>query len=212
VFAYGGDTLPTNDDSAGTGLRFDLDTDSQFNGAVEPDPEAANGYVWRLVDSTGTLNTFYRAMFLDPQAGWDRVRERGEVGSTLLARVKLRSWGPEGGTRRAMLRIAETNVSSADYHWGGPDGAAMEVKRNVLVQTAKGTDEFVTLRLTSVGSEGTDLDLSWDCGRTVRLYLNEDPTPVIEIFNADNKGTGTSGDRGLWFGDSSDGGAHRYRV
>ncbi|GMV96649.1 MAG: hypothetical protein AMXMBFR83_10110 [Phycisphaerae bacterium] len=203
VFAYGGNVLPTNDDSAGPGMRFDLDGDSQFNGAVEEDAGAVNGYVWRLVDSTGTLTTWYRATYFNNAQQWVRVRERGEVGSTLLARIKLRSWGPEGGTRRAMLRIAETNVSSADYHWGGLDGMVLEPKRGIGVNTGQGTDDFVILRLTSIGSEGNDLDHSWDCGRTVRLYLNENPVPVVEILNADNKGTGTSGDRGLWFGDSS---------
>lgn len=200
VFMYDGSTLPTNDDSAGPGLRFDVD-DGEFNGAVEPDPDADNNYVWRLVDPGLDIKTWYRAKFFDLESSsWERVRERGSVGSTILARVKLRSWGPPGSERQEMLRIAETDASSADFHWGGLDGIVDETKRGVMVQTGMGTDDFVTLRLTSKGSEE---DAAWDCGRTVRLYLNENPTPVIEILNAEAKGTGTSGDRGFWFGDSN---------
>lgn len=200
VFMYDGSMLPTNDDSAGPGLRFDVD-DGEFNGAVEPDPDADNHYVWRLIDPGNDIKTWYRAKFFNPESSnWERVRERGSVGSTILARIKLRSWGPAGSTRRAMLRIAETDASAADFHWGGLDGVAAETKRGVMVQTGMGTDGFVTLRLTSKGSEE---DAAWDCGRIVRLYLNENPTPVIEIINAMAKGTGASGDRGFWFGDSN---------
>jgi len=196
VFVYDGIVAPTDYGAAGDDFHFEL-YDGVPNGAVEEDPDADNGLVWRMVDTSG-LKTWYRLYHFDEVQGWDWVRVYGEAGATLLTRARVYSWGPPGGTRRGMIRIGEKYASNCEYHWGGPDGVVEETKRDINAQSGIGSTDFVIMRLTSAGSEA---DSEWDCGRVIRLYLNEDPTPVVEILNAEVKTTAS--EKGLFFGDSS---------
>ncbi len=196
TFAYQGDVPPTDEDSAGAGYRFTLYDDAE-NGAVEVDPQADDFKVWRMADNGGLLKSWYRAYYRQPSGAWDRVHATGEGGSTMLARVKLNSWSSPDGSRKGIIQIGDTHVCTAAYHWGGTDGMALESKRDLGAQTGAGTNGFVVLRMTVSGTD----EAEYDCGRTVRFYLNENPTPVLELLNAESKTTTT--DRGFLFGDST---------
>jgi len=77
------------------------------------------------------------------------------------------------------LFLWKEDAGTCAYHWGGLDGVVREYERGVDTMVP-GTDGFVILRMTSIGRA----DDPWDCSRITRLYLNEDPTPVLELIGA----------------------------
>ncbi|HOQ88279.1 MAG TPA: hypothetical protein PLQ89_21455 [Phycisphaerae bacterium] len=174
VFRYNGNVDPLVDGSAGPGLRFDLYREDGLSllGAVENDPDAYDGKVFRIQDDSMS-KVKYR---LTKTEDGNPVEIANEIGATIVARVKVAS---QLGARHGGLFLWEEDAGTCAYHWGGIDGVVQETQRNQAV-TVPGTTDFVTLRLTSIGRP----DDPWDCSRIIRLYLNEDPTPVLELVGA----------------------------
>ena len=193
IFRYNGDIDPLIDGSAGEGLRFDLyrETGLTHKGAVEADDEALDGSVWRLQDGSDT-KTKYRVIL-----NGGTLEVASEIGATILARVKVRE---QSGSQDGGLFIWEEDAGTCTYHWGGPTGVVME-KQHGTTAGVTPSEKFVTLRMTCVGRK----DDPWDCGRIVRLYLNENPTPVIELIGDSEK---SSIYEGIGFGAGSTSGTY----
>lgn len=182
VFAYDGTTDPENDDSAGEGFRFRV-AEGVTAGGVEPDGDAENGYAWRIVDPAGQKTKYEAVRWRQDNQEWDNLDIYSEAGATILARLRVRSWGPNDNEDRrdGGLYLWEEDSISATLHWGGAtDGVLMDRSRDGQRVTLTPTDDYVIVRMTSIGREGDD----WDCSRIVRLYMNENPVPVLEILSA----------------------------
>src|SRR5690606_18219237 len=98
------------------------------------------------------------------------------------------------------LFLWEEDGGTCTYHWGGFDGVIQETERGDAA-IVSGTTDFVILRLTSIGRK----DDPWDCSRIIRLYLDENPTPVLELVGADEE---TTLYEGLGFGAGSTSGEY----
>lgn len=195
VFQYAGNVDPMINNSAGDNLRFDLYREDGLShyGAVEDDPDASDGKAWRVQDDD-QRKTKYRVTFTDTG---NPVEIENEVGATVVARVKVRS---QTGSREGGLFMWDKDSLSCAYHWGGIDGVIEETRRDEAT-TVAGTDQFVILRMTAIGRSGD----SGDCSRMVRLYFNEDPTPVVELVAAS---TETNLYEGIGFGAGSTSGTY----
>ena len=136
-------------------------------GDIEVDPDAIDGRVWRIQDVAGAKTKYVTASspFMS-----------GGVGATILGRVRVRSsTAPSMGG----LFIWDNPSISAEVHWGGPSGRIKEPNRGheiILTDPGRANDGFHIIRMTSFGTD--------DCNRVVRVYFDEDPTPVLEIPNA----------------------------
>ncbi|GMV98041.1 MAG: hypothetical protein AMXMBFR83_23940 [Phycisphaerae bacterium] len=167
------------DHSAGADLKFRV-LAGTIEGAVETDPDARNKKVWRLIDDSDTDRVMYEAR--RGSGAGENVNTIGGVGVTVVSRFKVNSWS--GPALSPQLYIFSTDaygtgnnqnaaLTSLGY-WGGADGTVGELLRNAIARAA-GSDGFVTVRMTSIGRNTADAA----CNRTVRIYLNEDPTPVL---------------------------------
>jgi len=188
VWEYLGDVDPTDAGSAGLGLSF-LVEEGVIQGAVEDDAQAVDGKVWRIQD-TADAKTKFRSQ--------PDTIIAGEVGATIVARVRVRS---QSGGRELALGIwdLEPTYDTAEYFYSGDEGAGAgtveEIRRGVS-NPVTGDDQFHVLRLTV---EGTSVD-----DRTIKLYFDEDPTPVVSITNAAGRTAGgTISDEGFAFGAGS---------
>ncbi len=195
IFQYNGDTDPLANDSAGAGVRADMYRDDGVspNGAVEVDPQAFDGKAWRIQDDD-QVKTKYRFTRNSTSAP---IEFDNELGATLIARVKVRS---HSGATEGGLYIWESDANTATYHWGGPNGLIQEKERGVSA-TVTGTDEYVILRMTVIGRK----DDAWDCSRIIRLYINENATPAIEIAGGSER---TTLYEGMGFGAGSTSGTY----
>jgi len=88
VFRYNGNVPPLLDNSAGSGLRFDLYKESGLSpiGAVENDPDADDGKVFRIQD-----DSMSKVKYRVTKADGNPVGIANEVGATIVGRVKVRS-------------------------------------------------------------------------------------------------------------------------
>lgn len=197
VFLYQGDIDPDTDDSAGPGCKFVPDR-SDPNGSVETDFQATNGKVWRMVDSNGTIDSWYRAQYYKDGSAWDNMDIFGEMGQTMVARMRVRS--SSTADRKPFLGIAEKHSSSALLHWGGPDGVIDETKRGVLEQTGVGSDGFFIFWIATKGSQDT---AGWDCGRVVNLYMMNDSLQILWQKEMVLPSAKSESYEGFFFGDTS---------
>ena len=62
---------------------------------------------------------------------------------------------------------------AAGYHWGGAATGLVLEKGRGMEATLGADDKFHMLRMTAQGVD--------DDSRTINLYFDEDPTPVISI-------------------------------
>ena len=161
VWEYLGGVDPVSADSAGPGLNFIVD-DGVSQGTVESDLKAINGLVWRILD-TADLSTEFRTQ--------PNVSFAGEVGMTIVARVRVRD---HSGSASPGLFIWERDDGlAAGYHWGGAATGLVLEKGRGMEATLGADDKFHMLRMTAQGVD--------DDSRTINLYFDEDPTPVISI-------------------------------
>ncbi|MHC4442043.1 MAG: hypothetical protein ACYTF1_04675 [Planctomycetota bacterium] len=198
VFEYHGDQDPTAYGSCGFDCTFiKPGTDNLFQGSVDNDPDAVDDKAWRIVDTVNDdgMNTIFRS---DAGLGAGLINlNDGWLGSTLLARIRVRSNANAGG----MLFINEAISPSAGTYlalgWGGAGpslaGKVREFTRDATsgLTTPGSTSDYVLIRITAgFGPFG---------GRTINLYVNEDPAPVLTIENAEGINPHQHGD-GYGFG------------
>jgi hypothetical protein len=206
VFGYNGNANPEDEDAAGPGIKFRVaEGEGVANGAVEMDNDAADGQAWRMIDPSGQKTKYQTVYWREATQTWEELDIRGEAGATILGRLRVRSWGPtsDEGKRDGGLFVWEPDSISATLHWGGAtDGVLMEKERTGARVTLTPTDEYLTFRMTVIGRK----DDAWDCGRTVRIYVNENPTPVLELLSAGEEGNSTK--EGFGFGAGSTDGTY----
>lgn len=194
VFEYLGDVNPAADDSAGSGLRFNL-YDGTVPGAMELDPDALDGKAWRITDATGSSKSWYRA-YQNDGSGWDDMSTHGEGGNTMVARLKVHSWNYT--ERRPWIAIEDTQASSAEYHWGGADGVVSETKRDIMENTGLGTSDYVILWVSSRGDQG---DPEWQCGHEIDMYIVDEYADILWHKHIDNATAEDNAKGGFYFGD-----------
>jgi hypothetical protein len=178
VWEYRGDVDPLNADSAGPGLNFIVHSESPMpveQGQVEDDPLATDGKVWRLTDS-GTAKTKFRSQ---PDT-W----VSGQLGATLVARMRVYSYGPDLTQGLALGIWDDVTGDSAEIFYGGSGGILKELRRGQSAAVA-GDDQFHVVRMTIKGTT--------DSNRTIKVYFDENPTPVISITSASGSTTSIDG-------------------
>jgi hypothetical protein len=196
LFEYQGDVDPTLDGSAGPGIRFNL-YEGDNHGVLEMDSTAVDGKAWRITDPGNDSKSWYR-VYYDDGSGYDDMSTHGEGGNTMVARLKVHSWS--NADREPWIAIEDTEASSAEYHWGGADGVASEVKRDVEENTGMGTSDYVILWLTSRGDQG---DPEWQCGHEVDLYIVTEDAEILWHKHIDNASAEDNAHGGFYFGDDS---------
>ncbi len=197
VFQYNGDVDPLATGSTSPSMHCALYREDNLtvNGAVESDVSADNGWVYRIQDGSST-KTKYRFLF---DGSNSPLEIANEIGATIVARVKVRE---QSGSQDGGLFLWEGDNVSCTYHWGGPTGIVKETKRSTApTVTLDPSTDFVTLRMTAIGRK----DAPWDCSRVIRLYFNEDPTPVIELLAPTSE---TTSYEGFGFGAGSTSGTY----
>ncbi|GMV95792.1 MAG: hypothetical protein AMXMBFR83_01620 [Phycisphaerae bacterium] len=198
---YNGDVDPLSANSAGPGLSFALWNDGSVQqGAVETDPAAQDFKAWHMVDSSSVKTKYNSCVFTGTNCVPPTVFN--EVGATVVGRLKVAGWAT---TREMMLGIDDTGGLHTSVHWGGSDGVVREVRRGVETATGSATADYVIARATAVGVFAG----GYECGRHVRIYLNEDPAPVLDLVlpssqNSESDGIGfgvgsTGGTADVWF-------------
>jgi hypothetical protein len=209
VCVYNGNLDPLVDDSAGPGLRL-----AQYNetglssyGSVESDPQAGDGLAFRIPDAA-QQKTKYR--FVDSTG--NRIPIYGEVGATIVGRLRVYSWCCADGDREGGLFIWDKDSVSATCHWGGwPEGVIKEITRGwiaPMVQPQPLTSDYVTLRVTALGRPNDTGTTNWDCTRAVHIYLDENPVPVLPASLAGVVAAQTAANYGLGFGAGSTAGSY----
>lgn len=184
VFEYQGDVDPL---TAGFVLRNETPM-PVLQGAVEIDTEAADSKVWHIQDTTSAKTKLITspAPFLS-----------GGIGATVVGRLRVyNTTAPSLGG----LFIWESPSITAECHWGGANGRLKEANRGneiFLTDPSQMNNGFHIIRMTSVGLD--------DCNRRVRIYFDEDPTPVLDLTNISPM---TTTPEGLGFGAGSTDGTY----
>ncbi|NLE61922.1 MAG: hypothetical protein GX616_26505 [Planctomycetes bacterium] len=178
ILNYNGDMDPTTPNAAGPGLNWTaFNMAGTIDEAVEPYPDTLDNAVWKMTDGGGAKKQYKS----------NSMNIGSLQGATIVARVAVTvKIAPSGEN----IGIKHDAGASAGYHWGGAGysspynapGHVKETERGDQLWIEDQTPEFYAgwhiLRLTVKGDNG-------DAGpRTIRLYLDEDPTPIIEIPNA----------------------------
>ncbi|HOW71332.1 MAG TPA: hypothetical protein PKY77_12080 [Phycisphaerae bacterium] len=194
VWTYEGGVAPTATDAAGPGLQFDMHEGTDV-GESAIDPAAIDGRAWHIAD-TDASKTKYRTC-LQEASGCSPPEVFNEVGATVVGRLKVTGFT---GAREMVLAIYDTAGLTTYLHWSGAtDGVLLETRRGEQI-TLPPDPEYHTFRLTAKGLVG-----SGDaCTRRVRFYLDEEPTPVLEILEASVYSEGSND--GMGFGAGSTGG------
>lgn len=200
VWSYLGDVDPLAPNSAGPGLSFRL-FEGVLQGAVLTDTGADDQFAWDLPDLDVAPNgkkTKLNSCVFDGATCVDAPLYN-EVGATVVSRLKVPSV-PD--VRELVLGIYDTAGLYSSLSWSGPDGIVRETRRGVE-STVPGNTGYVTLRMTAVGI-GT---AGYTCAREIKVYLDEQPTPVLELLAAG--GSSSADTEGIGFGaGSTDGTIH----
>ncbi len=182
VWEYGGDVNPEDPDSAGPGLNFTVHAETPMpvnQGQVEDDPLATDGKVWRLTDS-GTAKTKFRSQ--------PNTWVSGQLGATLVARVRVHTLGPDTSQGLALGIWDDVTGDSVDIFYSGDEGLGAgiikEMRRNQTAAVA-GDNQFHVIRVTVKGTAVLD--------RTINVYFDENPTPVLSMVQASNSVAGIDG-------------------
>ncbi len=179
VYTYLGDKDPTAEGSAGvsangTGQRF-IVRGGTLTGAVEADPDAQNRRVWRIQDAANDNYVTYQTVL---GTGTTRIDVRGEIGVTLLARLKVYEQAGLPGPQMLIWNGDADGGATAYGYWGGAGGGITELLRGAPGATS-GSNGFVVVRMTSIGRQVSGQSDMF-CSRRVRMYLNEHPAPVVD--------------------------------
>ncbi len=177
---YNGDVLPSINNSGGAGYKFQL-WEGTEQGSVVADPgvgQASDGFAYRIQDTnvSGASKTKWQSVHNDDSPAMDIDPVRG---ATVLARVKVIS--ATGSAFQSNLMIQDSTIA-ASYHWGGPNNLVKETQRDISA-TVAGDANYHVIRVTSKDTQSS-------LGIVVKLYLDENPTPVITIPNAAPGGQG----------------------
>lgn len=195
VWMYDGDKDPTTADSAGPGLSFGFVNESPIStnqGVVARDPAAHDRVAWHLEDAADKKTKF--CGIANNGSEWAEPTVYGEVGATVVGRLRVVG----ASNRELMLGIFDGSSLFSSFHWGGTDGMVMETKRGAEA-TFTGTTDYVVARMTAVGLTTT----GHECSRLIRIYMNENPAPVMELVTPS---TVTVSSEGIGFGAGSTGG------
>ncbi|NLE57014.1 MAG: hypothetical protein GX616_01540, partial [Planctomycetes bacterium] len=165
---YEGNVDPTSSNSSGPGASW-----APFNYAgtvdegVEPYPDTLDNAVWKMTDGGGSKKQYKSSPTMNIAGG---------RGATILARVAVTFKVAPSGEN---IGIKHDGGCSAGYHWGGAGnetnqpGHVKELVTGQQLWIEGQTQEYYAgmhiLRLAAGGDS---------C--TVRLYLDENPTPIIE--------------------------------
>ncbi len=178
IARYEGNVLPNVPNSGGPGFTFVLLADgSAEQGSIVSDvglDGALDGLAYRLVDGP-TARTRWR---VSPSANIGNA-----AGATVVARVKTVSVGGDPSGNLFIFADPTGGGSdgiSASAHWAGAAGQVVETDRGVAMP-ATGDGNYHIIRLTSQALTGL--------GNVIRVYVDENPTPVLEITNAGSVGS-----------------------
>lgn len=201
VWRYDGAVNPMAADSAGAGLSFGFVTEnpvSVLQGGTTRDMAAHDRIAWHLADAADKKTKLVGTVLNGSE--WVTPTVYEEVGATVVGRLKVTAVD----TRELMLGIYDDASLHASFHWGGTGGVIRETKRAVET-TITGSGDYIVARMTSVGVTTA----GYECARLIRIYVNEDPVPVLEIVTPSAKtvpeqgigfGAGsTSGTADIWF-------------
>lgn len=173
---YLGNIDPTWPNAGGAGISFSTGTtyeQGQIESAAYSSAAAGsgNGEVYRITDSSD-MNTKFGAVRDNPEAPLidiDRL-----AGATVVARLKVLTPASDPASMGSLF-IFDEHIAAAGLY-GGTDMYVREVKRGAQNALPIGDGEWHILRMTSFGSV--------DETRYVRMYLDENPTPVLELTPA----------------------------
>ncbi len=198
VHIYQGAVSPTSTDSGGppsSGYSFGVEEGS-IQGFVENDPQAIDGKAWRIQDN-GSTKTKFRAVRPDPLP--DPVIFT-RAGATVVARARVYGHSdPRGG---CMIIWDGTHLSS-EYHWGDnfAQGVISEINRGFSAPSPPPFDSnYHILRMSAIGDS--------DCNRVVKLYFDEDISPLAVLTINNAAAVNTSQNEGFGFGAGSTAGTY----
>jgi len=208
-WAYWGDVMPTEPNSCGTGCTFTIKSNNDCNGlpfgTIVDDPEAVNGKAFHF-DQYGTDGTdgpdpvgrnFYQSDISHPVTGENNNYLSGRLGATMVCRVKVTRNGNAGPQ---MLICDDAIGDPLPYHrarvnWGG---AGPSKTRDLVedfnsikaanIVTIDEKDDYHIVRIgTGWGAYGSDASNPNSYHLfTIKIWFNEDPTPVIDITDSEN--------------------------
>jgi hypothetical protein len=187
VVKYEGNVSPLDPDSGGAGISFVLTNEvgNADQGTIVSDvgvDGAVDGVAYRVVDGPGA-KTRWRST---PGAEITNLS-----GSTVVARVKtISALGTAGGN---VFVFADPITAGA--HWAGPGNLVIETERGASAAVI-GDNKYHIIRLTSQ-------DLGGALGRVIRIYVDENATPALEITNAAAAAPNAAGIDSIGFGASS---------
>jgi len=208
--AYLGDVNPLDPDSCGEGCTFVIHTDVGGNnlaiGTVVVDPEAQNSKAFTIQQNSGTDPAGrygYRSYTTDATGTDIRNYVNARLGFTMVARLKVQYNLNAAGLIWAWSksRTASTGYATpkAGYNvgWGGTGPAhpgkireyqllALDVadRTTEVLTTETGTYHIIRM-VNGFGAYGN---------RTLKIYFDEDPTPVLSLENTVPTDTGTGND------------------
>ncbi|MHC4444414.1 MAG: BACON domain-containing protein [Planctomycetota bacterium] len=204
IMTYHGDMNPSASGSfSGTwpsgaiSTEFALLSGSVLQGTVVDDLMAIDGKAWEITDTAGQQTQWFAEI--------DEWTWKTFFGATIVSRVSVISAaGNQGGN--LMLEVPGGDGLAASYHYGGPtQGRVREMMRSVEdLDPERANSRYHTLRMAVEGGEDINPQ-----GRIVRLYFDEDPTPVIEMLHANPM---ASEALGVGFGTSDTAGTQTIRF
>jgi len=208
---YAGDVNPLDVNSCGEGCTFVIHTDiggnNQAIGTVVTDLDADNGKAFNILQNSGTDPAGrygYRSYTTDP-LGNVRNYVNARLGFTMVARLKVQYNFQVAGLIWAWSKARsastgyETPKAGYNIGWGGLGPAHKAKIREYQILTIPIEDR--TSEALAFGDEqGAYHIIRLVNGfgiygnRTLKVYFDEDPTPVLSFEGTDPTDTGTSND------------------
>jgi hypothetical protein len=164
-----GDALPSDDNSAGSGFKFEIAMGTE-QGVVTDDP----------LDANPTDHKYYQ---LDDQPGqstlWRLIRNDGShlpvnatTGATVVGRLKTTSF-TAGATIPQNLLIYHDTIA-AGAHWSGAGTVREPFRGNTAPVITD--DQYHIVRVTSLNVP--------EVGNFINIYVDENPVPVMSLLGA----------------------------
>ncbi|MBI4579627.1 MAG: hypothetical protein HY718_08000 [Planctomycetes bacterium] len=177
LLSYWGDVRPDDPNSFLPDHTFSLanGADDADQGSLIDDPAALDGKAWRIADD-GTHKTRWYSV--------GAINIYAHRGATIVGRVAVES--VVGNLRPGNLLVREDAGLSAEAHFTGPHSTqtrAGRVSEAIRVvdsppDASRANSDYHIMRMTVIGGPGTGLN------RIIRIYIDEQPTPVVEIPDA----------------------------
>ncbi len=185
IYEYQGAVDPLAANACGPGCAFFIPPNSSFpgnilQGSVEDDPDAVDGKAYRINDTTPTNITVFRTIIEETATSAQNVTD-GFLGSTLVARMRVRVNNSSNGMLFINEYLTPRAGTSTGIGFGGPGpslaGQVEDVYHSASSPPLGITDSgYHLFRLISgFGVYGA---------KTIKVFVDENPTPVLTISNA----------------------------